>query len=178
MSNMLNWYSNIDTNSDFSIEYIYISGENITHEGNLQLLKDKKIDFLEYEDNQLVYNENFYFKKIDTDYLCCIMQGNHPLAHNTIIHPEELIGYDIYCWTSDSSATRTLYDYARQFNLALQAITYNANNVLNTCRSGNIYILWRITFASSVPTFPKSFRSFRRFHTIAAWFICQKTKNY
>lgn len=141
MSNMLNWYSNIDTNSDFSIEYIYISGENITHEGNLQLLKDKKIDFLEYEDNQLVYNEKLYFKKIDTDYLCCIMQGNHPLAHNTIIHPEELIGYDIYCWTSDSSATRTLYDYARQFNLSLQAITYNANNVLNTCRSGNIYIL-------------------------------------
>jgi len=116
---MLNWYSNIDTNSDFSIEYIYISGENITHEGNLQLLKDKKIDFLEYEDNQLVYNEKLYFKKIDTDYLCCIMQGNHPLAHNTIIHPEELIGYDIYCWTSDSSATRTLYDYARQFNLNL-----------------------------------------------------------
>ena len=141
MSNMLNWYSNIDANSDFTIEYIYISGENITHEGNLQLLKDKKIDFLEYEDNQLVYDRKLDFRKIDTDYLCCIMQGSHPLAQNTIIHPEELAGYDIFCWTSDSSATRTLYEYSQQLNLNLQPLTYNANNVLNTCRSGNIYIL-------------------------------------
>ena len=141
MSRMLKWYASIDENSDFTIEYIYLSGENLTHEENLQLLKDKKIDFLEYEDNQLVYNEKLFFRKIDTDYLCCVMQGSHPLAQKTIIHPEELAGYDIYCWTSDSSATRALYDYARRLNLNLQTFPYNKGNVLNICHSGNIYIL-------------------------------------
>ncbi|MCI8994037.1 MAG: LysR family transcriptional regulator [Eubacterium sp.] len=141
LSNMMNWYSNIDANSRFSIEYIYLSGSNLTHERNLQLVKDKKIDFLEYEDNRLIFDEKLLFKKIDTDYLCCIMQANHALACNTAIRPEELAGYQLYCWTADSSATRTLYDYARKLNLNLQSIEYSENTVINTCRSGGIYIL-------------------------------------
>lgn len=141
LSNMMSWYSNIDASSRFSIEYTYLSGSSLTHEGNLQLVKDKKIDFLEYEDNRLIFDEKLLFKKTDTDYLCCIIHENHSLAGNTVIHPEELAGYQLYCWTSDSSATRILYDYARQLNLNLQSVEYSENTVLNTCRSGSIYIL-------------------------------------
>lgn len=141
VSRMQKWYTNIAENSDFIIEYVYLSGENITHEGNLQLLKDKKIDFLEYEDNQLIYNAKLLFRKIDTDRLCCIMQNNHTLAQKTAIHMEDLAGYDIYCWTSDSSATRALTEHARRMGLNLQMFPYSKSNVLNICHSGNIYIL-------------------------------------
>ena len=151
MSSMLNWYSSIDANSDFHIEYIYLSGGNLTHEDNLQLLKDKQIDFLEYEDNQLIYENNLCFRKISTDYLCCVMQDNHPLSQNKEIHPEELNGCELFCWSADSSATRALFDCARRLNLNLQALAYNKNTVLNVCHAGKVYILSHTLAASFQP---------------------------
>lgn len=141
VSTMQNWYMAVEKNSDLKIEHVYISGEHITHEANMQLLKNKTIDFLEYEDNHLIYFENLRFRKISEDYLCCIMRNDHPLAERESIHPADLSGYKVYCWTSDSSATRALMSYARQLNIQLETNEYNVNNVLKLCNQGSIYIL-------------------------------------
>ena len=141
ITNMINWYHAIEHASSYKIRLNYISGGHMTHEDNLNMLNQNKIDFLEYEDNFLIFERNFCFREIVQDHLCCIMKSDHPLAGKKSIQPQELKGCNLYCWSSISSATRGLMELSRTYNLNLQPHDYSFNNVLEICSSGNIYIL-------------------------------------
>lgn len=139
ITSMNSWYMEIEKNSNFTIQQILSTGK--THEENFRMLSDGLIDFLEYEDNEQLYRRGFCYTKINEDYLCCVMNKNHELAIKEVIHPEDLIGYNIYCWSSNSSATRCLEEYETKCNLKLQKHPFSINGILKICNEGNIYIL-------------------------------------
>lgn len=139
ITDMMNWYMEVERKSHFKIQQIMSTAN--THEHNFGMLMDGSIDFLEYEDNEQLYRRGFCYTKIIEDDLCCIMSPNHALASQKAIHPEDLCGYRIYCWTSKSSATRALYEYADKLNWKLKGLPYSVGNILNVCNEGNIYIL-------------------------------------
>ena len=139
ITDMLNWYMEVERNSHFKIQQIMSTAN--THEHNFGMLMEGSIDFLEYEDNEQLYRKGFCYTKIIEDDLCCIMSPNHPLATQNAIRPEDLCGYQIFCWTSKSSATRALYKYAEKLSWNLKRMPYSVGNILNVCNEGNIYIL-------------------------------------
>lgn len=139
ITSMNNWYIEIETNSNFNIHQILSTGN--THEYNFRMLSDGVIDFLEYEDNEQLYRRGFCYTKIKEDYLCCVMNKNHKLAFKEVIHHEDLIGYSIYCWSSNSSATRWLVELETKYSLKLQKYPFSINGILKICNEGNIYIL-------------------------------------
>lgn len=139
ITDMLNWYMEVERNSHFKIQQIMSTAN--THEHNFGMLMEGSIDFLEYEDNEQLYRKGFCYTKIIEDDLCCIMSPNHPLATQKAIRPEDLCGYQIFCWTSKSSATRALYKYAEKLSWNLKRMPYSVGNILNVCNEGNIYIL-------------------------------------
>ncbi len=139
ITDMLNWYMDVERNSHFKIQQI-LSTVN-THDHNFGMLMDGSVDFLEYEDNEQLYRRGFCYTKIIEDDLCCIMGPNHELADCEAIHPEDLCGYQIFCWTSKSSATRALYEYADKLGWNLKGLPYSVGTILNVCNEGNIYIL-------------------------------------
>lgn len=139
ITDMMNWYMEIERNSNFKIQQI-MSTVN-THEHNFGMLSEGTIDFLEYEDNEQLYQKGFCYTKIIEDYLCCVMSPNHPLASRTEIRPEELHGNQVFCWTSKSSATRALFESAEKLNWRLKGMPYSVGNILKVCSEGSIYIL-------------------------------------
>lgn len=139
ITDMLNWYMDVERNSHFKIQQIMSTAN--THEHNFGMLMDGSIDFLEYEDNEQLYRRGFCYTKIIEDDLCCIMSPNHELADCEVIHPEDLCGYQMFCWTSKSSATRALYEYADKLGWNLKGLPYSVGTILNVCNEGNIYIL-------------------------------------
>ena len=141
VTSLFNWYHAIEQNSSYKIRPIYISGTASTHQDNLNLLCQDKIDFLEYEDNALIFENSLCFHELFQDHLCCIVPVNHPLASKTRISPQELVGYRVYCWTSESSAIRSLSSYAKEYGIDLVPHTYSFNAVLDACMDGNIYVL-------------------------------------
>ncbi|MCI6013245.1 MAG: LysR family transcriptional regulator [Firmicutes bacterium] len=142
ITSMINWYHSIEENSSFTIRPVYITeGIATTHEENLAMLIQNKIDFLEYEDNALIFEHHLCFHRIAKDHLSCVMKTDHPLADHTCIHPQDLAGFPVFFWTSRSSATRSLSELSISYNLNLQTIPYSTSNVLNACTSGGIYIL-------------------------------------
>lgn len=139
ITDMLNWYLEIEHHSNFKIQQVISTGTS--HDYNFGMLTDGTVDFLEYEDNEQLYSRGLCYTKIVEDYLCCILSPRHPLADRETIGPEELKGYQLYCWTSKSSATRALCEYASRLHLKLDRIPYSVNAILNVCNAGNIYIL-------------------------------------
>ena len=149
ITEMLNWYMDVERNSHFKIQQI-LSTAN-THEYNFRMLMDGSIDFLEYEGNEQLYRRGFCYTKIIEDDLCCIMSPNHQLADYKVIHPEELCGYQIFCWTAKSSATRALFGYVDKLGWNLKGLPYSVETILNVCNEGNIYILSRNSAAMFHP---------------------------
>lgn len=149
ITNMLNWYMDVEQNSDFKIQQIMSSAN--THEQNFAMLADGNVDFLEYEDNDQIYQRGFCYTKIIEDNLCCIMRRNHELAKKTKIKPEDLSGRQIFCWTSRSSATREIRKYAERFQWNLKGIPYSPETILKVCNEGAIYILSRNSAAMFEP---------------------------
>lgn len=139
VTSMNDWYTDIEENSNFIIHQILSTGK--THEDNFRMLSDGTVDFLEYEDNEQLYKKGLRYTKIKEDYLCCVMNKNNKLACKEVVHPEDLTGHSIYCWTSNSSATRFLGEYGIEYNLNLKQSPFSVNGILKICNEGNIYIL-------------------------------------
>lgn len=146
---MNDWYTEIEKKSNFIIEQVLST--KMTHEENFKMLSEGEIDFLEYEDNEQLYKNKFMYTKIKEDRLCCVMSKNHELAHKDTINVKELVNYDVYCWSSNSTAIRELEKYEAEYNFKLKKLPFTVDGILNICNKGGIYILSNDTALTFLP---------------------------
>lgn len=149
ITTMNEWYNEIEKKSNLVIQQVLST--RMTHEDNFKMLSEGLIDFLEYEDNDQLYRNHFCYTKIKEDQLCCVMSKKHELSNREYLHPKDLIGYDIYCWSANSSAIRHLDKYKMKYNLKLKKHPFSVEGILDICKKGSIYILSNDTASMFIP---------------------------